>query len=344
MTCTLKGALIGAGYFAGFQAEAWGRLPGASLAAVADAVPGRAREFAARWRIPRAYDDAEAMLDEEKPDFVDVATRPEAHLALARLAARHGAHVICQKPLAPAWEDCVAMVRACQEAGVRLLVHENWRWQPWYREVRRLLDQGAFGRPYHVEFKMRTGDGRGPEPYPVQPYFREMPRLMIYETAVHFLDTFRFLLGEIRLLACRLDRINPGLRGEDYALVEILFECGAHGLIDANRISGPVPNPVTLGTFALEGERGMIRLSPDGRLWRTEYGREEAEHAFPASAQGYKGDSVWATQAHLVECLRQDRPAESEGREYLKTVAAVFACYRSAETGLPVELPGDFRT
>ena len=231
------------------------------------------------------------------------------------------------------------MVEACEAAGTRLLIHENWRWQPWYREIRTLLDRGAFGTPYHLSFKMRTGDGRGEDPYPVQPYFREMERFLLYETVVHFLDTFRYLSGEIAAVCCRTARLNPVIRGEDYALVQLAFRRGAHGLVDANRISGPVPPEVTMGTFHLEGDRAAVRLSPDGRLWLTGYGKEEREHPFPTTDQGYKGDSVRAVQAHFLSCLQSGEPAETEGREYLKTVAAVFACYHSAETGQAVTIP-----
>src|SRR5262249_28619221 len=133
--------MIGAGRFARSQAEAWRRVEGARIAAVADADPGRAEEFSERFGIARAYQDAAEMLERERPDFVDVVTRPDSHLEIVGLAARCGADVICQKPMAPGWEDCVAMVNVCAGANVRLLIHENWRWQPWYREIKRLLDQ-----------------------------------------------------------------------------------------------------------------------------------------------------------------------------------------------------------
>jgi predicted dehydrogenase len=333
-----KGLIIGAGYFAQFQAEAWQRIAEAAILAVVDPVPGKAKTFADRYGIPRAYESVETALDRERPDFVDIATRPESHLDLTRLAASRGVHVICQKPMAPTWEECVEMVNVCESAGVRLLMHENWRWQPWYREIKRLLDEDVFGQPFQLSFLLRTGDGRGGEPYTVQPYFRQMPKLLIYETLVHFLDTFRFLAGGITSVYCRTARINPIIRGEDQALVQMTFASGAQGLLDANRISGPVPTEVTMGRFRLEGERAMIRLSPDGRLWLTEYGHAEREHPFPTTEAGYKGDSVHATQRHLIDCLRSGRASESDGRDYLQTVAAVFACYRSAETGQGVEL------
>lgn len=276
------------------------------------------------------------MLEKEKPDFVDIATRPEAHLELVTVAARRGLHVICQKPMAPSWEECVAMAKVCKESNVRLLMHENWRWQPWYREIKRHLEAGTFGQAFHIAFHMRTGDGRGDQPYTVQPYFRDMPRFILYEVVVHFIDTFRYLVGEIATVSCQTARVNPLIKGEDYALVQLRFHGGVQGLIDANRFSGRVPVDVTLGAFRLEGDRAAIRLSPDGQLWLTEYGKDEVRHEFPTPDTGYKGDSVKATQEHLVSCLRSGQRSESEGQDYLKNVAAVLACYRSAETGRTV--------
>jgi predicted dehydrogenase len=327
----MRVAMIGAGYFARFHAEAWKRMSGVELAGIADPV----RERGASLGIARVYVSAEQMLERERPDVVDIVTRPETHLELTGLAAALGIPVICQKPMAPSLAECAAMVETCEAAGVRLIVHENWRWQPWYREIARLAGAGWFGPIFHVGFRMRTGDGRGPEPYPVQPYFREMPRLLLYETVVHFLDTFRFLAGDIDSVYATKQRLNPAIRGEDYALVQVRFASGATGIIDANRISGPTPPPPAFGEFRMEGRDAAVRVAPDGGLWITGYGCAEAPHAYPKPEFGYKGDSVKAAQEHFVACLRSGQPAESEGRLYLRTVAAVEACYRSAETGLP---------
>jgi predicted dehydrogenase len=335
---TLRGVMIGAGYFAQFQAEAWRRIPAAEITAIADPLPGRASAFAAKYGLARAYESVDDALRQEQPDFVDIATRPESHLELTRLAASHGAHVICQKPMAPTWDDCVAMCDACEQAGKRLLIHENWRWQPWYREVKSLLDAGKIGRPFQVSFFWRTGDGRGPQPYATQPYFSQMPRLLVYETLVHILDTYRFLFGEIQSVHCENRRINPVIVGEDQALIQMVFKDGRLGLIDANRITGPVPAPVAMGTLLVEGDAGVIRMSPDGRLWETGPGGTEAPLAFVPSAMGYKGDSVKATQEHLLACLQGGMASESDGRDYLRTVALVEACYRSARLGQVVPL------
>jgi len=334
----LKGVMIGAGYFAERQAEAWSRMTGAEITAVADLDGAKAGAFASRWSLSRVYLDAEEMLERERPDFVDIVTRPPSHLALVQMAAARGIHVICQKPMAPTWEESRAMVEVCAANRVRLIIHENWRWQPWFREVKRLLDQGFCGAPFYASFVMRNADGRGPKPYAQQPYFREMERLMVYEMAVHFIDTFRFLLGEITKVYCQNWRVNPAIQGEDCSLVQLTFEPGTRGLIDANRISGPAVREPLSEELIIEGDRARLRLARDERLWLTEYGGTEALHGYAVPGEGYRGDSVRAAQEHYLACLRSGAPCENDGADYLKTTAAVFACYRSAETGQAVKV------
>jgi predicted dehydrogenase len=332
MNQPFRGVIAGAGYFAQFHAEAWQRIPEAGIIAVADPDLPRAQAFAERHGIPRAYSAAEEMLRAERPQFLDIITRPDTHLPLTALAASHGVNVICQKPMAPSLEECREMVRTAEQAGIRLLIHENWRWQPWYREIRSLLDQGVLGRPFYLYFLMRTGDGRGPEPYAVQPYFRSMPRLLIYETLVHFLDTFRFLLGEIDSVYCETARLNPVISGEDAAWIHLHFRSGAVGLIDANRISGPVPPPPAFGDLRCEGSEAVLGMDGWGRLFLRPHGAQPAPHAYAVPEQGYKGDSVFAFQQHALRCLLSGEPCESEGRAYLRTVNLVEACYESASS------------
>ena len=142
---SMHGVLLGAGFFAQFQAEARKRMSEVNLIAVAALALGRAKEFTAKHGIERAYESVEAMFDAERPDFVDIATRPDTHLALTRLATSRGINVISQKPMAPTVSECVAIREACEQANLRLFIHENWRWQPWYREAKRLIDAGALG-------------------------------------------------------------------------------------------------------------------------------------------------------------------------------------------------------
>jgi predicted dehydrogenase len=341
----MKGAMICAGYFAQFHAEGWRRIPEAQLVAVADPAVGKAAEFAARWAIPRAYQSVSEMLDAERPEFVDIVTRPETHLELVTMAAERGIHVICQKPMAPTWDESVAMCEIAERNNVRLLIHENWRWQPWYREAKRLIEAGRLGSCFQISFFWRTGDGRGPEPYRLQPYFRTMPRLLVYETLVHLLDTFRYLFGEVASLTCQNRRINPAIIGEDQSLIQLEFIDKRLGLIDGNRITGPNPTGPAMGTMLIEGGRAVLRITPDGEICLTDLSTgnpsaapSEINHDFMPPTTGYKGDSVLATQFHLLNSLRTGQPSESEGRDYLRTVALVEACYRSVAEGTTVRV------
>jgi predicted dehydrogenase len=154
-----------------------------------------------------------------------------------------------------------------------------------------------------------------------------MPRLLIYESLIHILDTFRFLGGEMQIESCRTQRLNPAIVGEDQALIITRFGSGAAGLIDANRFTGPVPAPVAMGICIVEGTDGMLRVSPHGELFLTRAGQSEERLPYTPPNRGYKGDSVFATQAHVIEGLRTGAATESEGRDYLRTVALVEACY-----------------
>jgi len=229
--------------------------------------------------------------------------------------------------MAPTLADCQAMCDSCEQANVRLLVHENWRWQPWYREAKRIISAGELGTLRRLSFDWRTGDGDGSEPYPEQPYFREMPRLMIYESLSHILDTFRFLAGELRVTSCETRRVNPVIAGEDWAEIQCAFDEGAEGFIHGDRQSGPVPSPLAMGSMVIAGDSATVRIAGTGHLFLTGSGVAERRLSFTPCTDGYRGDSVRAAQQHLHDSLRTGEPSESDGRTYLKTVALVEACY-----------------
>lgn len=137
---TLQGCLIGCGFFGRIQLDGWRRVTGARIEAVCDVDRTRARAAAAEFDAAD-YDNPERMLNERHPDFVDIATRPATHLPLVKLAAARGIPVLCQKPMANTWEEAVEIAATAQQAGIRLMINENWRWQPWYRRMREVLDR-----------------------------------------------------------------------------------------------------------------------------------------------------------------------------------------------------------
>ncbi len=342
MSEPVRVALIGTGYFARFHLDAWLRLPGAELAGICDLDPQRLREAAALAPQAKPYADAAAMLDELALDLVDVATPPATHLELVRLSAARSLATICQKPLAPDFDEAELLVELAEQSKIMLAVHENVRFAPWHQEIKRLIGDGVLGTPHGVTMRLRPGDGQGPRAYlDRQPYFQQMERFLIHETAIHWIDTFRFLMGEASGVFARLRRLNPAVTGEDAGIVLFTFAGGGTGLFDGNRLIDHVSdNPRrTMGEMWVEGSGGVLRLDGQGRLWLKPHGQAEAEHRYHWRDVGFAGDAVHATQAHVLAHLRDGAPLHNSGHEYLRNLVIEEAIYRSAAEGRWVKLP-----
>jgi predicted dehydrogenase len=337
----LRVAVAGAGYFARYHYEAWTRIEEADLVALAEPDGARARTMARDFAVPQTFESLEALLAEVEIDLLDIATPPETHHDLVAQAAARGLAVVCQKPLAPTLAEARDIVALAEAAAIPLVVHENFRFQPWYRHAKALLEAGQLGRPHAIAFRLRPGDGQGPEAYlDRQPYFRQMPRFLIHETGIHFVDVFRFLLGEVTAVTARLRRLNPGIAGEDAGYVVFEFESGAGGIFDGNRLNDHSAENcrLTMGEMWLEGSQGVLRLDGDGRLWLKPHGEAERAEPYPWHDRGFAGDSVYALIRHVADHLSHGAPLENAARDYLRNIEIEDAIYRAHETGQRVEL------
>ncbi|MFH5831346.1 Gfo/Idh/MocA family protein [Halalkalibaculum sp. DA384] len=338
----IKGVVVGAGYFSQFHYDAWSRINEVDIRAICDLNEDKAQEVAEKWGIPRVYKNAGEMLDKEKPDFVDIITPPSTHLELTKLAADLHVSVICQKPLAPTYEEAKSLVDYTKEAGIRFMVHENWRFQPWYRQIKRMIDAGEIGEHLHTLYsRMRTGDGWGKDAYlDRQPYFRTMPRLLIYETGIHFIDTYRYLAGEVDSVYARLKQFNKEIKGEDAGIVQFNFSSGAMGLYDGNRYNESIyaDNRYTFGEVTVEGNGGTLRLDGKGNLSIQKLGEPVKPVEYEHHRKGFAGDSVYFTQMHFLNGLINDSPFETNGPNYLRSLNIQEAIYKSAEKNSVVRM------
>ncbi|MCI0359423.1 MAG: cyclase family protein, partial [Planctomycetaceae bacterium] len=159
-------------------------------------------------------------------------------------------------------------------------------------------------------------------------------------TGVHFIDTFRFLGGEIEEASAVLRRLNDAIAGEDAGLLTFRFQSGALAIWDANRCNeSTAADPrYTFGEFLVEGSGGTIRLYDDGRLTIQPRGGAERDHPYRHQRRGFGGDCVLAAQRHFIDCLNSGRPFETSGEDYLRNLAIVEAVYESAQTGRSVHL------
>ncbi|MEM6376887.1 MAG: Gfo/Idh/MocA family oxidoreductase, partial [Bacteroidota bacterium] len=317
-------ACIGAGYFSQFHLEAWKRIPEIHLVAICDQDYTKAAVVAQKFDIPNIYTELDVMLAKEKLDVIDIITPPETHFELCEKAAKNGIHIICQKPLAPTLKEAIDLVEMVQGYDVRLMVHENWRFQPWYRKVKQMLDDKKIGNKIHsIYFRMRMGDGWGAEAYlDRQPYFRSMPRLLVHETGIHFIDTFRYLIGEVESVYSDLRQLNENIAGEDCGLILFNFKNGAKGVWDANRFNeSNLPNPrYTFGEMLLEGNEGSIRLYSDGKITLQKLGQQEQNIEYQHEDKNFAGDCVFALQQHFTFCFLNQFPFENSGQAYLQNL------------------------
>lgn len=333
----LRGAVIGAGYFSHFHFDAWTRMDDVELVACCDTDAAKAKAVADQYEIPHSHAGLRSMLDAHEVDFVDIITRPDTHLEIVREVASRKLSMICQKPLAPDMSEIREMMNVIENSGVRFMVHENFRFQPWYREVKSMLDSGVIGDKLHtITFRNRAGDGWGNDAYLArQPYFQTMNKFLIFEAGIHTIDTFRYLAGEISQAWCVHRQLNPVIAGEDTALGIFQFESGGMGVYDANRFNeSTAENPrYTFGELLVEGNGGTIRLYDDARLTVQKLGEAERDHEYSPDTNGFAGDCVFATQRHFVDGLLRGKPFETDGSSYLNSIAVQEAMYRSSQSG-----------
>lgn len=338
----LRVAVAGAGYFTQFQLDGWKRMPEVELAAICNRDQAKARALAERFGIPRVYGDVAEMIEREKPGLLDIVTPPVTHREYVEAAARRGIATICQKPFGRGYAEALEIASVASAAGITLAVHENFRFMPHFREARRLIDAGRLGALHSIAFRLRPGDGQGPRAYlERQPYFQGMPRFLVFETAIHLIDTFRYLMGEVSAVTARLRKVNPVIAGEDAGYIVFEFESGATGLFDGNRLNDHVAqNPRrTMGECWLEGAAGVLRLDGEARLWWKPHQQPETEHRYERGRDDtFGGGACDALQAHVVSHLLKGTPLENAAGDYLANMKLLEAVYASHAEGRRIEL------
>lgn len=329
MSGKLRVGLIGAGWVTAYHLHAWQRLAGrAEVVAIADPATERCTARAAEFGIARSYADAAEMLAREELDAVDIAAPRAFHAELVRLAARHGVAILCQKPLAPTWQEAERLVAEIGD-GIRLMVHENWRFRAYYREIAGWIAEGLIGTPFAARLSLVT-DGMLPDAagrYPAlerQPFMRGETRMLASEVLIHHLDTLRMLLGPLAVSACEMSRTCAELVGEDTVIIQLRGEPQLGVQVFASFAAHGHPS-IASDRLEILGPKGAIRLD-GGEL--SLLGPQPRARSFDLTAT-YQG-SYDATIAHFVERLGDGGPFETAPRDNLQTLFLVEECYRLA--------------
>ena len=327
----LRFALLGTGFWSRYQLAAWREVPGARCVAVCNRTRAKAEALAQEFGVAAVFDDAETMLRAVRPDFLDVITDVETHARFVELAAHYRIPVICQKPMAPNLATARALVATCERAGVPFFIHENWRWQHPFRELKRVLDSGVIGSVFRARVDFSNS-------FPVfdnQPFLRELEQFILTDIGSHILDTARFLFGEASQLFCQTSRIHADIRGEDVATV--MMEMGGATVTCNISYASRVEHDRFPETFVfVEGRAGSVELAPDHGLRVTTAAGTTArrvpppQYAWADARYALVHSSIVACHANLLHALQTGGLAETHAADNLRTLELVFAAYDSA--------------
>lgn len=334
--------IAGLGYFSQFHLKAWLANPSTRLVGVCDPDPRRLGD--APKGVATATSLAQLLAD-TPADIVDIIAPPSVHAELIAAALARGRTIICQKPFARNRAEAARLAEQARAAGTELIIHENFRFQPWHRAAKTFLESGQMGRLYQARFALRPGDGRGPEAYMArQPAFQQMPRFLFQETGVHFVDLFLWLFGPVKSVYAEHQRLNPDIAGEDCGMMVLHHASGVRAIFDGNRLSDHVADDPrrTMGEMRIEGEGGVLDLDGSGALWFRPFGSQEAlQIPMPVcDLDSFGGGCVAALIDHVVEARRAGQTPENTAQAYLPVMDILEAAYQSAETGQRVSVAG----
>ena len=342
MTQSIRLATVGTGYFSRFQYAAWARIPEVKLVAICNREQDSAKELADQYDVADIFSDFELMLDTVKPDLVDIITPPITHEAYVNACIERDIPVICQKPFTPSLEAATALVEKIEARQATVIVHENFRFQPWYTKIHEILEQGMLGELYQISYALRPGDGQGPDAYlERQPYFQQMERLLIHETGVHLIDVFRYLFGEMTSLYADLRRVNPVIKGEDAGLIIFNFENGTRGLFDGNRLSDhkATNRRLTMGEMRIEGSLGTLSLNGDAEITFRAHGGDTIEVInYSWNDCDFGGDCVYRLQRHVIDHFQHGSELMNTASDHITNIIIADAAYSSSEKRMCIDL------
>jgi 1,5-anhydro-D-fructose reductase (1,5-anhydro-D-mannitol-forming) len=323
------------------MAPAINAAAGSAMAAIVSRDAARARDFADKHGVAKAYDDLDAMLGDRAVHVVYVASPNSLHAEHTLKAAAAGKHVLVEKPMALSVDDCQRMIDACFAAGVKLGVGFHLRAHPGHRRLRELIVSGALGAVALTTANWGRGT-RGvikPPPRPELQAWWDNPAMVgagaFMATGVHCVDTMRFVLGrEVTEVAALTDATGDRPL-EELVAMSLRFDDGSLGTIMTGRRTPDYAGNdiVVYGSLGRGGVLGSIDTVLAGELdVRTDALTEnERYETDPISLYTGQVDAFNRAVADGAE------PAAS-GKDGLRAAQVTAAMVRSATSGQRVVL------
>jgi predicted dehydrogenase len=322
------------------------RNAGFNVVAIASKNRLKAQAVAELREIPKVYGSYQELLADTSIEVVDIAVPPDIQPAVVQEAIRHKhiKGILVQKPLAMDYREGTQMVEACQRAGIRLAVNQNMRYDQSIRALKTVLTRGYLGEPVLATIEMRA------IPH-WQSWLRSYRSLTLFAMSIHHLDCFRFLFGEAESVYASA-RADPRTRfphrdGIILYILEYASRLRAAGCDDV--WAGPAREgtaPDIYIKWRVEGIEGLARGTigwpayPCAVPSTIDFTTQRAPGYWfcPRWSEVWFPDAFQGTMGELLSSIEDDRESVISGRDNLKTLALVEACYSSLERRQPVDL------
>lgn len=314
------------------------------LAAICDIDLKVLAEHAARFKVP-AYRDMGEMLEKEQLDLVALCTPSGLHPDQAVLAAKRKIHIMTEKPMATRWSDGVRMVKACDEAGMRLFVVKQNRRNTTLQLLKRAVSEKRFGKIHMVHLNVfwtrpqsyyDQGNGwRGTWEFDGGAFMNQ---------ASHYVDLLDWLIGPVEKVQAMMSTTRD-IEVEDTGVLNVKWRNGALGSMSVTMLTYPTNLE---GSITMLGEKGTVRVGGvavnDIQLWQFDEPADYDSHIGEAS---YQTTSVYGFghplyYKNVVDVLRGEAEPETDGREGLKSLELLIAAYLAARDGKTVSLPLEY--
>jgi UDP-N-acetyl-2-amino-2-deoxyglucuronate dehydrogenase len=291
----------------------------------------------------KGHSNLHDLLSHTTADIIILTTPSGVHPSQAVACAKAGFHVLTEKPMATRWEDGLRMVRACDEAGVRLFVVKQNRSNATLQLLRRAIDKKRFGRIYMATLNVFWT--RPQKEYYDQAKWRgtwEWDGGAFMNQASHYVDLLEWLIGPIESLHAYTATLDRHIEAEDTGVISVKWRSGALGSLNVTMLTYPKNLE---GSITILGEKGTVRI---GGVAVNEIQQWQFEDKQPEDASiqnsNYETTSVYGFghplyYSNVIQVMRGHAQPAVDGREGLKSLEVLIAAYRSARDGVRVGLP-----
>ena len=325
--------IIGAGRIGGVHAATLAtRIAGTKVVAIADPHREAAETTAARLDIPTVATDHRAILDDAGIDAVVIASSTDTHAQFITEAAKAGKHIFCEKPIDHDLGRIDAALVAVDEAGVKLQIGFNRRFDPNHQRIKTAITAGDIGTPHLLHIISRD-----PGPPPLD--YIKVSGGLFFDMTIHDFDMARFLLGDVSEIyaaaGVMVDRAIGEAGDVDTALITLKFASGAIGIIDNSR-RAVYGYDQRVEIFGSEGAAHSDNRYPDAV---TISNSRSVHRGLPLNffIERY-ADSYIAEMEAFVDCIVNDQPSPVPGIDGRVPVEMAMAAGQSYRENRPVRL------